>query len=143
MAVPTSGLVYLDTAPAIYSVETHPRYSPMLVPLWLAVRTGQAVVVISDLGLLEALVGAFRQADEELAATYRALREEGEVRFVAIGTDVVERAALARARHPRLRTPDSIHFATAGLAGCDAFVTNDKALRSIPSMPVIVLDDLI
>jgi len=37
---------------------------------------------------------------------------------------------------------DSVHLASARSTGATAFVTNDRRLRSIPSLDVIYLDDL-
>ena len=34
--LPSSGVVYVDTAPVIYSVEQHPDYLALLDPLWAA-----------------------------------------------------------------------------------------------------------
>ncbi|MBP5448596.1 MAG: PIN domain-containing protein, partial [Spirochaetales bacterium] len=37
---------------------------------------------------------------------------------------------------------DAIHLATAELAGCDLFLTNDYQLRQIKSLKVMTADDL-
>ena len=36
LSLPTSGTIYVDTAPIIYTVERHPDYESMLLPLWAA-----------------------------------------------------------------------------------------------------------
>ena len=41
LTVPTSGLVYLDTNPVIYSVEKNPRYWPLLEPVWPEAGSGR------------------------------------------------------------------------------------------------------
>jgi predicted nucleic acid-binding protein len=41
-----------------------------------------------------------------------------------------------------LRTPDAILIATAIMAGCDAFLTNDKRLKQVTEIKVLVLEDL-
>jgi hypothetical protein len=38
IAVPTSGLVYLDANSIIYSVEKHSIYWPIIEPVWLAAK---------------------------------------------------------------------------------------------------------
>ncbi len=43
----------------------------------------------------------------------------------------------------KLRTPDAIHAATALQIGCALFVTNDKGFKNVPSLPHVILDDLI
>jgi len=34
LSLPASGTIYVDTAPIIYSVERHPDYEFLLLPLW-------------------------------------------------------------------------------------------------------------
>ena len=143
LRLPTTGLIYLDSAPVIYGIENHSVYAPLLVPLWVAVRAGEATVVTSELTILEGLVGAMRLGDPVLANHYRAIREDTGIRVVPIDSRTIERAAELRAQRPALRTPDAIHVATADLALATAFVTNDEALRSAPLPSVIVVDDLI
>lgn len=143
VVLPTAGLVYLDSAPAIYGIENHPTYAPLLVALWASVRKSGATVVTSEFTILEGLVGALRRIDPALADRYRAMREDAGIRVVSVDTKVIERAAELRAQRPALRTPDAIHVATADLAGCDAFVTNYKSLRSATLPNVVVLDDLL
>jgi predicted nucleic acid-binding protein len=55
--------------------------------------------------------------------------------------EVAERAADLRARY-NVRTPDAIQLATALEAGCDAFLTNDLALRRVAELRVLVLGTL-
>ena len=50
-------------------------------------------------------------------------------------------AARLRATHS-LRTPDAIQMATALQAGASFFLTNDRRLRSIEGMTVLVVADL-
>jgi predicted nucleic acid-binding protein len=51
VAVPTSGLVYLDAQILIYSIERRPRYAQAVQPLWDAVQARQAEVVTSRLSI--------------------------------------------------------------------------------------------
>ena len=66
LSLPPSGIVYVDTAPVIYSVEKHADYWELLRPLWEASKTGRIEVVSSELTLLETLVGPLKQGDSEL-----------------------------------------------------------------------------
>jgi predicted nucleic acid-binding protein len=61
--------------------------------------------------------------------------------LVAVDTTIAERAADLRARW-RIRTPDALQIATALDAGCQAFLTNDHALRRVTDLQILVLDDL-
>jgi hypothetical protein len=54
LTLPSSGLVYLDANPIIYTVEKHPVYAPLLQPLWLAAQTNAIEAISSELALMEA-----------------------------------------------------------------------------------------
>ena len=47
-----------------------------------------------------------------------------------------------RAALPAMRTPDAIHGATARLAGCDFFLTNDRHLKTISGLQIALLSEL-
>lgn len=52
IAIPASGLAYLDANAIIYSVERHPTYWPLVEPVWLAAKAkmqaGCAIFVTND-----------------------------------------------------------------------------------------------
>jgi predicted nucleic acid-binding protein len=59
-----------------------------------------------------------------------------------VGVDAVaESAAELRARY-NLSLTDALQMAAALAAGCDAFLTNDTALKRVTELRVLVLDDL-
>jgi predicted nucleic acid-binding protein len=125
LTLPASGLVYLDAQVVIYSVETHADYWPLLQPLWQAAQARALQLVSSELTLMETLVGPLRSGDTRLSTAYEQLFPSPEMQPLSITTAVLREAARLRAAVPPLRTPDAIHAATALLAGCVLFVTND------------------
>ena len=66
------GVVGVDTAIFIYFIEEHPRFLPVIEPLFREVAAGRREVVTSALTLLEMLVIPYRWGDHVLR---RALRE--------------------------------------------------------------------
>lgn len=61
-------------------------------------------------------------------------------RYVGVDT-VAEQAAEVRARY-NLKRADSFQIAAAIAAGCDAFLTNDAALKRVSEITILVLDEL-
>jgi predicted nucleic acid-binding protein len=53
---------------------------------------------------------------------------------------VADQAANLRARH-NLTLADALQVAVALSSGCDAFLTNDAALKRVEGLNVIVLDE--
>jgi predicted nucleic acid-binding protein len=143
IAIPAAGLVYLDAPALIYSLEAHPKYWPLLRPLWQAVKAGQVTLATSELSLLEVLVMPLRRRDEALITSCRKLLESEGMQLFPVSRPVLLDAARLRAEMPALRTPDAIHVATALLAHCALFLTNDRGLRAVPKLPVTFLDQLL
>ena len=115
----------------------------MLASLWAAARRGDLTLVLSELALSEALVAPLRFSNANAVTAYEAIANETGFLVKPVTWRVLRRAAELRAQRTALRTPDAIHVATADLALCDAFVTNDKSLRSAPLANVIVMDDVV
>lgn len=142
LKLPSSGIVYIDTAPVIYSVEKHADYWPLLRPLWEASKTGRIEVVTSELTLLETLVGPSKQGDSALIMSYENLLTSTEIRLLQITTDVLRSAARLRAE-TNIKTPDAIHAASALAAGSAQFVTNDTQLKRVDGLPIVLLSEIV
>jgi predicted nucleic acid-binding protein len=142
LTLPTSGLVYLDANPIIYTVEKHPVYGPLLQPLWRAAQAKTIEVVSSELALLETLVGPLKSGNTTLERDYEKALLETDMNLLPITQAILREAARLRAM-TKLKTLDALHAATAQQAGCVLFVTNDAGFRGLASLPLVILDDLL
>ena len=136
-----SGPVGLDTVPFIYLIEEHPRFLPVVEPLFTAIDAGALRGVTSALTLLETLVVPYRVGDGPLAERYEALltRSRG-IRLVDLDRSLFRAAAQLRARLG-LKTPDALQVAAALIDRCSAFITNDRRFPSIPGLRILQLRD--
>ena len=141
--LPVSGQVYVETPTLIYTVERHPVYGPLLDPFWQAASAGQITPISSALIITEALVMPLRHKDTRLQAAYEAALFEADLELLPLTQDVLREAARLRAGIPGLRTPDALHAATALIAGCTLFLTNDAGFRRVPGLPLAILDDVL
>ena len=132
----------LDTAPLIYFIEEHPTYLETILNLFEAVERGEVTAVTSTVTLLEELVHPFRSNNDDLATEYRDILLHSKVITYDISAPIAEAAAQLRSRH-NIRTPDAIQIAAAMHAGASHFLTNDARLPAIPSIEILVLDDVI
>ncbi len=139
IAVPAGGPIYLDTSVVIYTVQRNADYAAALRPLWDAVLAKTTQIVTSELTILECLVAPYRLNDKSLEDDYERFFLTPGLRVLAIDKDTLRRAAMMRAEHPPLKVPDAIHGASAVLAGCVSFLTNDHALRNVRGLPVQLL----
>ena len=142
LTIPSSATVYLDTSVIIYTVEANPIYYSLLQPLWLKFQTGEIDLVTSELTLMETLILPLRNANSALVSDYEQILLSSEIQLVPITRSVLKAAANLRAT-TNLKTPDAIHAATALGKGCTLFLTNDSGFRNVPSLPVVILSEVL
>lgn len=135
-------LVGFDTPPFIYFVERHPTYIAVLHRVFQRMNAGLLDGVTSVITLVEALVHPKRTGDQQLEEVYKELLLRGQgLRLLAIDPAIADVAAGLRARY-NVRTPDALHLASALVAGCQVFLTNDADLRRVTELRVLALDEL-
>jgi len=61
--------------------------------------------------------------------------------LIAISADIAEEAGILRGKHQFLRTIDALQIAAAIHAKADIFLTNDKELKKINEIDIIILSD--
>ena len=143
LTVPAQGDIYIDTQIIIYSVQKHPVYAPLCLPLWYAALVKPNRVFSSELALMETTILPIRNADTALQTQFERFLLNSDVTLLPITADVLRKAALLRATIPALKTPDALHAATALLHGCSLFLTNDAGFRRVPGLPLALLDDIL
>lgn len=132
----------VETAPYIYYVEDHPIYADKVDSVFQIVEAGAVEIHTSVIALTEILMKPIQADNQSLIDTYRELLTGTDfIHLTAITPEIAESAAHLRARY-NLRTPDALHIASAIAAACNAFLTNDLALKRVTEIRVITLDDL-
>jgi predicted nucleic acid-binding protein len=133
--------VFLDTAPVIYYVEATPGYA-VVAPVFQLLSQGSFEAVVSPVTLAECLVMPIRLGQAKSQQDFiDMLTNTDEISFVPITASVSQKAALIRVRYG-LKLPDALQVATALVAGCDAFLTNDAALQRVTELRILVLSAL-
>jgi predicted nucleic acid-binding protein len=133
----------IDTAPVIYFVEAHPHYDALVIEVFQSIADNKLVAVTSVITMTEVLIQPLRENQLDLEQQYRdLLTRSANFEMIFIDDVIAERAADLRARY-NLRTPDALQLATALIAGCEAFLTNDLALKRVTEMQIIVLEELV
>lgn len=120
--------VYLDTNAIIYLTEGNPDFKASIEGLFVEIERAGARLVTSELTFTEVLVLPFRIGNDELVAAYERLLDTL-IEPIPLGRQELFMAAKLRANTPKLRTPDSLHLATAILAGADFFVSGDTGIN--------------
>jgi predicted nucleic acid-binding protein len=134
--------LFLDTAPVIYYVERHPNYFPVVQPIFQHLQTGDFKAVASPITLAECLTLPYRQGLTQLQQDFIDVIVAGEnTIFQPTDAAVGCKAAEVRGQY-QLKLPDALQIATALIAECDSFLTNDRRLESITELEIIVIENL-
>ena len=142
-ALKNIGHLYIDTAPLIYYVEEHPTYIKRMDKIIEQIQKKPIIVTCSVLTLTEILPVPLKAGNSKLIQDYRdILLYSKEFRMVNISEQIAGTAAQLRATY-NLKTPDALHLSTAIEARCDAFLTNDKTLKRVIGIHILVLDELV
>lgn len=132
-------LTGLDTSVFIYLFEEHPVYARKAARVLETLKKGSAHGVFSVIGMIEILTGPKKKNHPDLAAQYEYhLRNFPNLSILGINEKVVWIASDLRAQYG-IDTPDAIHLATAIDAGAVTFITNDKALKKVKEIRVVLL----
>jgi predicted nucleic acid-binding protein len=115
--------IYFDACIAIYLIEEHPIYAPIIEA---RLRNSVASIAYSPLVEMECLVLPLRQNNTELTSRFKRFFELN--RRLPITDKVFQMATDIRVQHG-LKTPDALHLATAQHRGCGQFWTNDDRLN--------------
>lgn len=133
--------LYLDSNILIYLVEGNAALNDLVLAAFREIDAHKVTLYTSEITITECLNGAYRAGVEELAQKYfELLGAEEFITLLPVDSDVcVEAARLGTAC--RLKTLDSIHLASATLAGCQALLTNDSAFRTTKNVLTIQLSE--
>jgi predicted nucleic acid-binding protein len=134
-------VVGLDTAPLIYFIEDVTPYADLLNPVFDRLESHALSAVTSTLTLAEILTKPLIDKNftlvDEIKFTIRAFST---LSMVAIDEKLAEAAALIRARHA-IRLPDALQIAAVIQGEATLFITNDKRLKKVDAVEVLVLSD--
>lgn len=135
--------VYLDTNVFVYAVEGYPQFAQEIRALFRAIDECQVHAVTSELTLAEVLVKPLADKNAELCRLYETTLWTSRGLSVLPVTRAILRDAAQLRASTGVRLPDAIHLATATVAGCDSFLTNDQQLQSRTQIKVVVISEAV
>ena len=135
--------IYLDTNTWIYALEGYSEFRSELTLLFEQIQTGALTGITSELTLAELLVKPYQDQDLAQQARYKkAIANRQHFFIMPVLRDLLIDAAEVRAK-TQLKLPDAIHAATAIRANCTTFLTNDRQLKKLTDIPVVLLSEVI
>ncbi len=134
--------IALDSNIFIYALEQNSDWSKSAIAVLRQLEGDRVTGVASVLCLSEVLAAPFMES-QQMGDDAQLFMEglEG-LDYIPMNAEIAIRAGRLRAAHgPKLKTPDSIHLATALWERADYFVTNDRELLKLANLKIILLGE--
>lgn len=140
---PNISRIFLDSAAVIYYVEQHPTYFAAVHPIFEQIDQGNCTAVTSPITLAECLIHPYRKQLQPLQEHFtRVIVGAKHTTFQPCTAEVGRLAATLRVDY-NLALADALQIATAVTAKCDAFLSNDKMLRRVTELQILLVEDLV
>jgi len=142
-AVEKHKIIGLDTAPFIYFIENIAPYADLLDPVFSLVENHALSAVTSTVTFAEILTKPFADKNFSLSDEIKfTLKSFSSLSVASIDEKLGEVAALIRARYT-IRLPDALQVAAAIQREATLFLTNDKRVKKVDAVEVLVLSDFL
>lgn len=136
-------IIGLDTAPFIYYIEDVSPYADLVDPVFKLLENHSLRVITSAVTIAEILTKPLADKNISLADEIKfTLHSFSALSTVSIDEKIAETAALLRARYS-IRLPDALQVATAIQGEASLFLTNDKRVKKVDVVEVLVLSELL
>jgi len=134
--------LFFDTAPFIYWLENHREFYPKVVRLVVEAHERDATFLTSVLSYCEFCVKPQQQERFELIEDFKNLLEALDCPMLPISVEIATKAYQFRAKYTALKTVDALQLAVAIESGCQKFVTNDRRLKQVTEIEIVVIAEL-
>ena len=142
-AITKHKIIGVDTAPFIYYIEDISPYADLLDPVFNLLENHALRAVTSTVTIAEILTKPFADKNFSLADEIKfTLKSLSSLSVASIDEKLAEAAALIRARYT-IRLPDALQVAVAMQGEATLFLTNDKRVKKVDAVEVLVLSDFL
>ena len=134
--------IMFDTAPIVYFIEEHKEFGKITDEIFKVIKDDSEYRPFSSvITLIEVLTQPLRKSKMEVVEKYRQfLLNLSNFITYSIDPIIAEKSAGLRAQYG-IKTPDAIQLAVGIENDGTLFVTNDRGLKKIKEIEVIVLEE--
>jgi predicted nucleic acid-binding protein len=134
--------VFLDTSPIIYLIENNVLFYPKVSSFLANVIDKDGTLSTSVISIAEFGVKPKRLNKPMLIDEMEEMLEILQVKIIDINREIAELSSSIRANYPSLKNLDALQLASAISSNCTDFLTNDKKLKIVTEINVLVVDEL-
>ncbi|MBR1635223.1 MAG: PIN domain-containing protein [Lachnospiraceae bacterium] len=136
----TDSKIFLDTSPLIYFLEKSESFYGIMAQFFTEHSNAEFVTSVATIA--EYFPLPYRNDDLALIDAFNHFITTMCINVMSIDRPIAEKAARIRAEYLSFKGMDSLQLATAVIAGCDLFLTNDKQLRQFSEISCVTVDDI-
>ena len=134
--------VFFDTSPLIYYLDGIEPFASKVEKYLLSAMDENSSLYTSTITDMEYLVYPYRKNNLVKISAYKSFLANAHFMKVGINEKMAETAAQIRAKYSGIKSMDALQLASAIICGCNVFLTNDKQLRQVDEIQVLLVDDL-
>lgn len=133
--------IFVDTSLFIYLLEGHEIYGNVANNFFKHCLSNRIEMKTSTISYMEFCVMPYQKNRLDVIESFKELLIDLEMSIYSINLKIADLAAELRARYKFLKGMDALQIATGIYSGSDHFITNDKKLKSIREINVVLLDE--
>ena len=130
--------VFIDTAPFVYILEYNKIFTPA-TEMVFSEFPENTVFITSVITYAEFCVKPITKKNSDAIKEFLSFAEDMNCDFKNVDISIAKIVAILRAKYKFLKTPDALQIATAIHYNCDKFITNDKKLKQISEIDVVLI----
>jgi len=132
--------IFFDTAPIIYYVEDNQLFASKIEGL--LEKFEKQKLMINSIVYAELCIKPKRENNKQLILLFDDFLNNLSFEILNIDKKCAIIATDLMAKYQQIKTIDAIHIASAIAHNCDTFVTNDKQLKQIKEINILVLSEI-
>ena len=133
--------VFLDTAPLIYFLDNDVNFGEKTKEILEEILLSGKPVISSSITGMEYLVYPYRTNNTEKVKVFFEFINDYDIPLTGINMKIATKAAAIRAQYKDFKAMDALQLATAGISGCDVFLTNDKQLHQFKEVNCVTVEE--
>ena len=134
--------IFIDTAPFIYLIENNPEFGKKAKKFISESIVSGNQLKTSVISLMEFGVKPERDEKVQVIIKFEELLEKLNIEYVPIDKEVAKEGYKLRAKYKFLKGMDALQLGAAIRSNCLKFLTNDKPLKKIKEIEIVLLTDL-
>jgi predicted nucleic acid-binding protein len=134
--------IFFDTAPFIYLIENHKDFYDTVFAFIVKALDENTSLKTSVLTHTEFGVKPYEMERHDLIEEFEDLLNHLGFEVLSVTIQSAKLAYQLRAKYKALKAMDALQLSIAICSGCQQFLTNDKRLKNISEIEIILIDNL-